>query len=236
MSEHQVRLEPSWKARVGDFLSRPEMLRLSEFLRAELRAGKTIYPPPRCIFAALDATPFEQVKVVILGQDPYHGPGQAHGLCFSVLPGVPPPPSLVNIFSEIGRDLGIARPDHGCLIPWARQGVLLLNSVLTVERGLAGSHQGKGWEGFTDNIIDHLNREREGLAFLLWGSYAQAKGALIDPRRHRVLKAPHPSPLSAHRGFIGCGHFSKSNQWLTEHGQSEIDWSLPRSANIALEV
>ena len=236
VSEHQVRLEPSWKARVGDYLSRPEMQGLSEFLRAELRAGKTIYPPPRCIFAALDATPFEQVKVVILGQDPYHGPGQAHGLCFSVLPGVPPPPSLVNIFSEIGRDLGIARPDHGCLIPWARQGVLLLNSVLTVERGLAGSHQGKGWEGFTDSVIDHLNREREGLVFLLWGSYAQAKGALIDPRRHRVLKAPHPSPLSAHRGFIGCGHFSKSNQWLTEHGQSEIDWSLPRSANIALEI
>jgi len=236
VSEHQVRLEPSWKARVGDYLSRPEMLRLSEFLRAELRAGKTIFPPPRCIFAALDATPFEQVKVVILGQDPYHGPGQAHGLCFSVLPGVPPPPSLVNIFSEIGRDLGIARPDHGCLIPWARQGVLLLNAVLTVERGLAGSHQGKGWEGFTDNVIDHLNREREGLVFLLWGSYAQAKGALIDTRRHRVLKAPHPSPLSAHRGFIGCGHFSKANQWLSEHGQSEIDWSLPRSANIALEL
>ena len=236
MTEHQVRLEPSWKARVGDYLSRPEMLRLSEFLRAELRAGKTIFPPPRCIFAALDATPFEQVKVVILGQDPYHGPGQAHGLCFSVLPGVPPPPSLVNIFSEIGRDLGIARPDHGCLIPWARQGVLLLNAVLTVERGLAGSHQGKGWEGFTDNVIDHLNREREGLVFLLWGSHAQAKGALIDTRRHRVLKAPHPSPLSAHRGFIGCGHFSKANQWLSEHGQSEIDWSLPRSANIALEL
>ena len=236
VSEHQVRLEPSWKARVGDYLSRPEMLRLSEFLRAELRAGKTIFPPPRCIFAALDATPFEQVKVVILGQDPYHGPGQAHGLCFSVLPGVPPPPSLVNIFSEIGRDLGIARPDHGCLIPWARQGVLLLNAVLTVERGLAGSHQGKGWEGFTDNVIDHLNREREGLVFLLWGSYAQAKGALIDTRRHRVLKAPHPSPLSAHRGFIGCGHFSKANQWLSEHGQSEIDWSLPRSANIALDL
>ena len=236
MSEHQVRLEPSWKARVGDYLSRPEMLRLSEFLRAELRAGKTIFPPPRCIFAALDATPFEQVKVVILGQDPYHGPGQAHGLCFSVLPGVPPPPSLVNIFSEIGRDLGIARPDHGCLIPWARQGVLLLNAVLTVERGLAGSHQGKGWEGFTDHVIDQLNREREGLVFLLWGSYAQAKGALIDAGRHRVLKAPHPSPLSAHRGFIGCGHFSKANQWLSEHSQSEIDWSLPRSANIALDV
>jgi uracil-DNA glycosylase len=236
LSEHQVRLEDSWKTRVGDYLQRPEMLRLSEFLRAELRAGKTIYPPPRCIFAALDATPFDQVQVVILGQDPYHGPGQAHGLCFSVLPGVPPPPSLENIFAEIRRDLGIARPGHGCLIPWARQGVLLLNAVLTVERGLAGSHQGKGWEGFTDSVIDHLNRERDGLVFLLWGSYAQAKGALIDSGRHRVLKAPHPSPLSAHRGFIGCGHFSKANQWLSEHGQVPIDWSLPPAASIALDL
>jgi len=223
----EVKLDASWKARVGDYLERPEMQRLSEFLRTELRAGKTIYPPPKRIFAALDATPFEQVKVVILGQDPYHGPGQAHGLCFSVLPGVAPPPSLVNIFAEIQRDLGTTRPDHGCLIPWARQGVLLLNAVLTVERGQAGSHQGKGWEGFTDAIVDHLNREREGLVFLLWGSPAQAKGRLVDTRRHRVLKAPHPSPLSAHRGFIGCGHFSAANAWLREHGQSEIDWRLP---------
>jgi uracil-DNA glycosylase len=144
-----------------------------------------------------------------------------------VLPGVPAPPSLVNVFAEIQRDLGIARPDHGCLIPWARQGVLLLNSVLTVERGLAGSHQGKGWEGFTDACIDALNREREGLVFLLWGSYAQAKGKLIDTRRHRVLKAPHPSPLSAHRGFNGCGHFSRANEYLREHGQTPIDWRLP---------
>jgi uracil-DNA glycosylase len=223
----EVKLDASWKARVGDYLERPEMQRLSEFLRTELRAGKTIYPPPKRIFAALDATPFEQVKVVILGQDPYHGPGQAHGLCFSVLPGVAPPPSLVNIFAEIQRDLGTTRPDHGCLIPWARQGVLLLNAVLTVERGQAGSHQGKGWEGFTDTIVDHLNREREDLVFLLWGSPAQAKGRLVDTRRHRVLKAPHPSPLSAHRGFIGCGHFSAANAWLREHGQSEIDWRLP---------
>ncbi len=208
------------------------MQRLSEFLRAELRAGKTIYPPPKRIFAALDATPFEQVKVVILGQDPYHGPGQAHGLCFSVLPGVPPPPSLLNIFAEIERDLHIPRPDHGCLLPWARQGVLLLNSVLTVERGLAGSHQGKGWEGFTDAVIDALNREREGLVFLLWGSYAQAKGKLIDSRRHRLLKAPHPSPLSAHRGFIGCGHFSMTNRWLRENSQPEIDWKLPAAASL----
>ena len=231
---NEVRLEPSWKARVGDYLARPEMQRLSEFLRAELRAGKVIYPPPKRIFAALDATPFERVKVVVLGQDPYHGPGQAHGLCFSVLPGVMVPPSLENIFAEIERDLAIARPDHGCLLPWARQGVLLLNAVLTVERGLAGSHQGKGWEGFTDAVVDHLNRERGSLVFLLWGSYAQAKGRLIDTTRHLVLKAPHPSPLSAHRGFLGCGHFSKTNNWLREHGLGPIDWRLPPAAELDL--
>lgn len=235
MSEGRVKLEASWKARVGDYLERPEMQRLAEFLRAELRAGKTIYPPPRRIFAALDATPFDRVKVVILGQDPYHGPGQAHGLCFSVLPGVPIPPSLQNIFAEIQRDLGIAPAGHGCLLPWARQGVLLLNAVLTVERGRAGSHQGRGWEGFTDAVVDHLNREREGLVFLLWGSPAQAKGRLLDTQRHRVLKAPHPSPLSAHRGFVGCSHFSKTNQWLTDHGQAPIDWRLPPAASIALD-
>jgi uracil-DNA glycosylase len=227
MSEGRVKLDASWKSRVGAQFERPEMQALAEFLRAEKRAGKVLYPPSPQIFAALDTTPFDAVKVVILGQDPYHGPGQAHGLCFSVLPGVPAPPSLVNVFAEIQRDLGIARPDHGCLIPWARQGVLLLNSVLTVERGLAGSHQGKGWEGFTDACIDALNREREGLVFLLWGSYAQAKGKLIDTRRHRVLKAPHPSPLSAHRGFNGCGHFSRANEYLREHGQTPIDWRLP---------
>ncbi|MHB8446637.1 MAG: uracil-DNA glycosylase [Rudaea sp.] len=232
MSAHEIKLAASWKTRVGDYLDRPDMLALSEFLRAELRAGKAIYPPPRRIFAALDASPFEAVKVVILGQDPYHGPGQAHGLCFSVLPGVPIPPSLENIFKEIEHDLAILRPDHGCLIPWARQGVLLLNAVLTVERGLAGSHQGKGWEGFTDACVDALNREREGLVFLLWGSYAQAKGKLINTRRHLVLKAPHPSPLSAHRGFIGCGHFSKANAWLREHALDEIEWRLPPVAEL----
>jgi uracil-DNA glycosylase len=231
---HELKLEASWKARVGDYFDRPEMVALSAFLRAELRAGKAIYPPPKRIFAALDTTPFEAVKVVILGQDPYHGPNQAHGLCFSVLPGVPAPPSLENIFKEIERDLRIPRPDHGCLIPWARQGVLLLNAVLTVQRGMAGSHQGKGWEGFTDAVVDHLNRERENLVFLLWGSYAQAKGKLIDTRRHLVLKAPHPSPLSAHRGFIGCGHFSKANAWLREHGLAQIDWRLPPAAELVL--
>jgi uracil-DNA glycosylase len=209
------------------------MQRLAEFLRSELHAGKVIYPAPGRIFAALDATPFEQVKVVILGQDPYHGPGQAHGLCFSVLPGVPLPPSVQNIFAEIQRDLNIARPDHGCLLPWAQQGVLLLNSVLTVERGLAGSHQGKGWEGFTDAVIGELNRARNGVVFLLWGSYAQAKGKLIDTQRHLVLKAPHPSPLSAHRGFLGCGHFSMTNNWLSEHAQSAIGWGLPPARELA---
>jgi uracil-DNA glycosylase len=234
VSEDRVKLEPSWKARVGTQFERPEMQALSAFLRTEKAAGKVIYPPGACIFAALDSTPFEAVKVVILGQDPYHGPGQAHGLCFSVMPGVPAPPSLENIFKEIARDLGIARPDHGCLLPWAKQGVLLLNSVLTVERGLAGSHQGKGWEGFTDACVDALNREREGIVFLLWGSYAQSKGKLIDTRRHRVLKAPHPSPLSAHRGFIGCGHFSRANEYLRQHGLQAIEWRLPPRAELGL--
>jgi uracil-DNA glycosylase len=232
VSEDRVRLEPSWKARVGAAFEQPAMLALAEFLRAEKRAGKVIYPPGPLIFAALDTTPFEQVRVVILGQDPYHGPGQAHGLCFSVPPGVPPPPSLDNIFKEIQRDLGIARPDHGCLVPWAKQGVLLLNAVLTVERGLAGSHQNKGWEGFTDLCIDALNRERDGLVFLLWGSYAQKKGGLIDRQRHLVLKAPHPSPLSAHRGFIGCGHFSRANEYLRQRGHAPIDWRLPPRAEL----
>lgn len=234
VTDERLKLEPSWKARVGDYFDRPEMHALSAFLRAEKHAGKRIYPPGPEIFAAFDATPFDAVKVVILGQDPYHGPGQAHGLCFSVRPGVPVPPSLLNIFAEIESDLGVSRPDHGCLTPWARRGVLLLNSVLTVQAGLAGSHQGKGWEGFTDRAIDELNRGREGLVFLLWGSYAQAKGKLIDPRRHCVLKAPHPSPLSAHRGFLGCRHFSKTNQYLETHGKAPIDWSLPPRA--ALET
>jgi len=232
--DDRIKLEPSWKARVGDYLKRDEMQALSGFLRERRTKGARLYPPGPQIFAAFDATPFDAVKVVILGQDPYHGPGQAHGLCFSVLPGVPVPPSLDNIFKEIQRDLGIARPDHGYLMPWARRGVLLLNAVLTVEEGRAGAHQNKGWEGFTDHVVDILNREREGLVFLLWGSYAQAKGKVIDPRRHRVLKAPHPSPLSAHRGFLGCGHFSATNQYLTQRGQTPIDWSLPPRA--ALEA
>ena len=223
----RVVLHESWKSRLLDVFASPQMQALRQFLRAELAAGKTLYPPPAQIFAALDSTPFDQVKVVILGQDPYHGPGQAHGLCFSVQPAVRPPPSLVNIFKEIETDLGIARPGHGCLLHWARQGVLLLNTVLTVERGHAGAHRGKGWEVFTDAVIERLNREREGLVFLLWGSPAQAKGRLLDAGRHRVLRARHPSPLSAHAGFFGCRHFSQANAWLEQHRLTPIDWSLP---------
>ena len=232
MSEHRVKLEPSWKARIGDYLMRPDMQALAEFLRTEKHAGKVIYPPGPEIFAAFDHTPFDAVRVVILGQDPYHGPDQAHGLCFSVRPGVPSPPSLQNIFKEIRRDLDIAAPDHGCLTPWADRGVLLLNAVLTVQQAQAASHQGKGWEGFTDAAIDALNREREGLVFMLWGSYAQRKGQLIDQSRHCVLRSVHPSPLSAHRGFLGCGHFSAANQYLENRGVAPIDWSLPPRAEL----
>jgi uracil-DNA glycosylase len=232
VTQDTLKLEPSWKARVGNYLARPDMQQLSEFLRAELRAGKTIYPPPKKIFAALDTTAFDNVKVVIIGQDPYHGPDQAHGLCFSVMPGVQIPPSLDNMLKEIQSDVGIPRPEHGCLISWAKQGVLLLNSVLTVERGKPESHKSKGWEGFTDAVVDHLNRERENLVFLLWGSYAQAKGKLVDARRHLVLKAPHPSPLSAHRGFFGSRHFSKTNKWLQDHDLAPIDWRLPPVADL----
>ena len=234
MSEDRLKLEPSWKARVGDWFQRDDMQALSAFLRERRAAGARIYPPLPQVFAAFEATPFDAVKVVVLGQDPYHGPGQAHGLCFSVRPGAPVPPSLDNMFKEIQRDLGVPRPDHGWLMPWARQGVLLLNAVLTVEEGRAGAHQGKGWEGFTDHVVEVLAREREGLVFLLWGSYAQKKGAIVDPRRHRVLRTTHPSPLSAHRGFLGCGHFSAANAYLAQRGAAPIDWALPRLAELAL--
>ena len=226
-TESPLKLEASRRERVGEYLRRPDMRALAAFLRSEKAAGKRIHPDGSQIFAALEATPFDQVKVVILGQDPYHGPGQAHGLCFSVPAGVDVPPSLLNIFKELERDLGLPRPGHGNLQAWARQGVLLLNAVLTVEGGRAGAHQGKGWEGFTDHVIQTLSRERDGLVFMLWGSYAQAKGRVIDDRRHCVLRAPHPSPLSAHRGFIGCGHFSAANRWLQGRGLAPIDWRLP---------
>ena len=228
----RVQLEASWKERVGDYLLRDEMQQLARFLRGRKSAGARIFPPGPRIFAALEATPFDATRVVILGQDPYHGAGQAHGLCFSVQPGVPVPPSLRNMFKELERDLGIPRPDHGYLRPWAEQGVLLLNAVLTVEQGRPGAHQGKGWEGFTDHVVEVLDREREGLVFMLWGSYAQKKGRIVDARRHRVLRTTHPSPLSAHRGFLGSGHFSAANDALQRRGATPIDWSLPPRAQL----
>jgi uracil-DNA glycosylase len=217
------RLNPSWQGQLGDYLASEPMQALAAFLRQEKAKGKRIFPPSAQMFAAFNATDFESVRVVILGQDPYHGPGQAHGLSFSVPDGVPPPPSLQNIFKELERDLGLPRPSTGNLTPWARQGVLLLNAVLSVEMARPGSHQGKGW----DEVIGRLANEREGLVFMLWGAYAQAKGRIIDNRRHCVLRAPHPSPLSAHRGFIGCGHFSAANRYLQGRSQMPIDWRLP---------
>ena len=223
----KVQLHESWLNRLQDQFQQEYMQKLREFLLTRKQHRAVIYPPGPQFFNALNSTPFEQVRVVILGQDPYHGPGQAHGLCFSVLPGVRVPPSLANIYREIESDLGIAPAHHGCLQSWADQGVLLLNAVLSVERGQAGSHQGKGWETFTDAVVQLLNDETEGLVFMLWGSYAFKKGAVIDQRKHLVLKAPHPSPLSAYRGFMGCRHFSSANQYLQEHGQKTIDWSVP---------
>jgi uracil-DNA glycosylase len=223
----KIQLEPSWKDRLLPEFEKPYMEQLKSFLRKEAAAKKKIFPRGPEYFAALNHTPFDKVKVVILGQDPYHGPGQAHGLCFSVRPGVDVPPSLKNIYKEMKSDLGIEQPAHGYLQSWADQGVLLLNATLTVEAGRAGSHQNKGWEQFTDAVIDHLNREREGLVFVLWGSYAQKKGEFIDTKKHLVLKGPHPSPLSAHRGFFGCRHFSKINEYLKSRGQAPIDWQLP---------
>jgi uracil-DNA glycosylase len=220
-----IRLEDSWKRRLENEFRLDYMRDLRTFLLQRKQAGAVIYPPGALIFNALDSTPFEQVRVVILGQDPYHGPGQAHGLCFSVRDGVETPPSLVNIYKEIADDLGLSVPSHGNLEHWARQGVLLLNAVLTVERGRAGAHQGQGWELFTDRVVQLLNDERDGIVFLLWGSYAIKKGAAIDRKRHLVLTAPHPSPLSAYRGFFGCKHFSKANRYLQERGQQPIIWA-----------
>ncbi|MBK1850397.1 uracil-DNA glycosylase [Marinobacter sp. 1-4A] len=221
-----------WKEHLADEFRQPYMQALAEFLAAEENAGKILFPDSEHCFNALNSTPLDQVRVVILGQDPYHGPGQAHGLCFSVRPNVPTPPSLVNIFKEIQSDLGILPPDHGCLQPWAEQGVLLLNSVLTVVQGQAGAHQGKGWETFTDRVIETVNRERDGVVFLLWGSYAKKKGQQIDRNRHLVLEGPHPSPLSAYRGFFGCKHFSRANEWLVEQGSRPINWDLPSRADL----
>jgi uracil-DNA glycosylase len=222
-----IQLHESWKAPLLPEFQADYMAQLRAFLVAEKAAGKHIFPKGSEWFRALDLTPLEKVRVVILGQDPYHGPGQAHGLCFSVKPGVPPPPSLINIYKELQSDLGIARPSHGFLEHWAQQGVLLLNSVLTVEMAKAASHQGKGWEQFTDAVTRLVNAKEEPVVFLLWGAYAQKKAAFVDTSKHLVLKAPHPSPLSAHNGFLGCRHFSQCNAFLAERELEPIDWALP---------
>lgn len=230
MAESRVKLEASWSALLADEFISPYMQELSSFLRKQKQARKRVYPPGDEMFAALDMTPVEDVRVVIIGQDPYHGAGQAHGLCFSVPSGVPLPPSLLNIYQEMGADLGadtqrLIQAQRGCLKGWARQGVLLLNAVLSVEHGRAGSHQGKGWERFTDAVVARLVEQRsEGLVFMLWGSYAQKKGAIVDRTRHHVIASPHPSPLSAHRGFFGSKPFSSANAYLESRGLAPIDW------------
>ncbi|MFZ3205757.1 MAG: uracil-DNA glycosylase [Pseudomonas sp.] len=226
-SADNIRLEAGWKEALREEFAKPYMQELADFLRQEKAAGKEVYPPGALIFNALNSTPLERVKVVIIGQDPYHGPEQAHGLCFSVQPGVATPPSLLNIYKELKRDLNIDIAAHGCLQHWAEQGVLLLNTSLTVERGIAGSHADKGWGVFTDRVIEVVSEQREHLVFLLWGKHAQSKARLIDPSKHLVLCSPHPSPLSAHRGFIGNGQFSRCNKFLVQHGMTPIDWRLP---------
>jgi uracil-DNA glycosylase len=218
-------IHPTWKEQLINEFQSPYFSDLKAFL-VEEKKTHIIYPPGNLIFNAFDKTPFDKVKVVILGQDPYHGAGQAHGLCFSVPFGVVPPPSLLNIFKEINSDLGIPVPDHGNLESWAIQGILLLNATLTVRKDHAGSHQGKGWEKFTDCVIKTISEKKEGIVFILWGKYAQAKESLIDKTKHYILKAPHPSPFSAYSGFFGCGHFSKTNNILKERGKESINWEL----------
>ncbi|MCU9950509.1 uracil-DNA glycosylase [Pseudomonas sp. PDM13] len=223
----RIKLEAGWKEALRDEFDKPYMKTLGEFLRAEKAAGKVVFPPGPLIFNALNSTPLDEVKVVIIGQDPYHGPGQAHGLCFSVQPGVPIPPSLLNIYKELKRDLNIDMPNHGHLQSWAEQGVLLLNTSLTVEQARAGSHANQGWQPFTDRVIEVVSAHQPNLVFLLWGSHAQSKQRLIDSTKHLVLRSAHPSPLSAYRGFLGNGHFSRCNKFLEQHGLAPIDWSVP---------
>jgi uracil-DNA glycosylase len=222
-----IDLELSWLKSLAVEFEQPYMQQLQAFLLSEEKAGKRIFPSANEWFSAFRHTPLDKVKIVIVGQDPYHGEGQAHGLCFSVKPGVAVPPSLKNIYKQLHAEFGLPIPAHGDLTAWADQGVLLLNSVLSVESGKAASHQGRGWETFTDSVIDIINRQREGVVFLLWGRCAQHKGLLIDRARHCVLQAPHPSPLSAYRGFFGCGHFSMANDYLQGSGITPIDWGLP---------
>lgn len=226
-AQKTAQLPTDWLDILGAELDRPYMAKLREFLAAEKAAGKIIYPRGGDIFNAFNTTPFADVKVVILGQDPYHGEGQAHGLSFSVPRGIAPPPSLINIYKEISRDFGMPMTRNGDLTPWAKQGVLLLNATLTVQQAMAGSHQKRGWEEFTDAVIRAVNDRHEHVVFMLWGSYAQKKGAFIDRKKHLVLEAPHPSPLSAHRGFIGCGHFRSANDYLEKHGRSAVAWQIP---------
>lgn len=219
-----IKLDHSWLDVIGDQFDAPYMQKLKSFLADEKAAGHSVYPPGRFIFNALNTTPFDKVKVVIIGQDPYHGPRQAHGLCFSVQDGVAIPPSLLNIYKEVAGEYDVPQPRSGDLTHWAEQGVLLLNATLTVRQAQAGSHQNKGWEEFTDAVIRAVNDQHEHIVFLLWGAYAQKKGAFIDRQRHLVLQAPHPSPLSAHRGFLGCGHFKAVNEYLEKNGKSPIAW------------
>lgn len=221
-----VKLEKSWLDVIGAEFDRPYMVKLKQFLQQEKESGRVIYPKGAEIFNALNTTPFDKVRVVIIGQDPYHGEGQAHGLAFSVREGIAIPPSLMNIYKEIEAEFGIKMPRSGDLTPWAEQGVLLLNATLTVVHANAGSHQKKGWEEFTDAIIRVVNEKHEHVVFMLWGSYAQKKGAFIDRNKHLVLEAPHPSPLSAHRGFLGCGHFKKANEYLIKQGLPPINWQI----------
>ena len=232
----EITVDPSWRHLLEREFAQDYYRELMAFLEKRKAAGAKIFPPQEAWFSALASTPLTDVKVVILGQDPYHAEGQAHGLCFSVLPDVKTPPSLRNIYKELHRDLHLPIPHHGCLNSWARQGVLLLNTVFTVEEGKAGSHQGQGWERFSEALISTLNTEREGLVFMLWGAQAQKKGADIDQDRHLVLCAAHPSPLSAHRGFSGCGHFSQANAYLTANGQQPIDWQIPALPEPAFQL
>lgn len=224
MSQFSPKLDQSWLSHISGEFDQPYMKSLKQFLQQEKESGQVVYPRGNDIFNAMNTTSFDKVRVVILGQDPYHGPGQAHGLSFSVPKGVPLPPSLQNIYKEIEAEYGIKMPRIGDLSKWAKQGVLLLNAILTVRAANAGSHQNKGWEQFTDAIIRALNDQHEHIVFMLWGSYAQKKGAFIDRSRHLVLESPHPSPLSAHRGFLGNGHFKKANEYLEAQGRQPIDW------------
>jgi len=226
MSNQNIQIDDTWKATLSDEFNKPYFSELRNFLQKEKNAGKTIYPPGSLIFNAFNSTTFDKVRVVILGQDPYHGAGQAHGLCFSVQHGIKPPPSLVNIYKELKSDVGFEIPSHGNLQKWTTQGVFLLNAILTVEANQPASHQKSGWQEFTNAVIEKLSKEKTGLIFLLWGNFAQQKAVLIDENKHTILKAPHPSPFSAHTGFFGCKHFSKTNEILKAKGEVEIDWQV----------